>query len=61
MQYNNIKDSFAIGGFVLNKPVLLIDDMVDSRWTLTVAGILLKMNGSGDVYPFALRATTKGM
>ena len=35
-------------------PVLLVDDIVDSRWTLTVAGSLLRDNGSGPVLPFAL-------
>ena len=35
-------------------PVLLVDDLVDSGWTLTVAGWLLQSNGSGPVHPFAL-------
>ena len=35
-------------------PVLLVDDMVDSRWTLTVAAWLLRSNGSGVVWPLAL-------
>ncbi|WKL26693.1 hypothetical protein Q1M64_18425 [Sinorhizobium meliloti] len=26
-------------------PVLLVDDMVDSRWTLTVSAWLLRKNG----------------
>jgi ATP-dependent DNA helicase RecQ len=34
--------------------VLLVDDLVDSRWTLTVAGSLLRGAGSGPVLPFAL-------
>ncbi len=37
--------------------VLLVDDIVDSRWTLTVAGWLLRSNGSGPVWPFALAQT----
>lgn len=36
------------------EPVLLVDDMVDSRWTLTVAAWLLRSHGSGEVWPFAL-------
>ncbi|HEU5204560.1 MAG TPA: RecQ family ATP-dependent DNA helicase [Candidatus Limnocylindrales bacterium] len=36
------------------EPVLLVDDIVDSGWTLTVAGALLRASGSGPVYPFAL-------
>jgi ATP-dependent DNA helicase RecQ len=37
--------------------VLLIDDMVDSRWTMTVAAWLLRKHGSGDVFPLALAMT----
>ncbi|MDO8578644.1 MAG: RecQ family ATP-dependent DNA helicase [Dehalococcoidales bacterium] len=40
--------------------VLLVDDMVDSRWTLTVAAYLLQSNGSGKVYPLALADTGHG-
>jgi ATP-dependent DNA helicase RecQ len=35
-------------------PVLLVDDVVDSGWTLTVAGWLLREAGSGPVFPFTL-------
>ncbi len=35
-------------------PVLIVDDIVDSGWTLTVAGWLLRTHGSGQVHPFAL-------
>ena len=35
-------------------PVLLVDDMVDSRWTLTVASWLLRSNGAAEVWPLAL-------
>mgnify|MGYP000910666806 FL=1 len=41
----------------LSGPVLLVDDMVDSRWTMTVAGRLLKRAGARAVLPFALAAT----
>ena len=44
---------------VNNNPVLLIDDMVDSRWTFTVVAALLKQAGSGPVWPFALAMTSK--
>jgi ATP-dependent DNA helicase RecQ len=36
------------------RPVLLVDDLVDSRWTMTVAGRELRRHGSGPVLPFAL-------
>jgi ATP-dependent DNA helicase RecQ len=39
-------------------PVLLVDDMVDSRWTLTLAAWLLRDNGVSDVWPLALAQTT---
>ena len=35
-------------------PVLLVDDLVESRWTLTVAGRLLRRAGAPAVLPFAL-------
>jgi ATP-dependent DNA helicase RecQ len=38
-------------------PVLLVDDMVDSRWTLTVSAWLLRSHGSGEVRPLALAQT----
>ncbi len=42
-------------------PVLLVDDMVDSGWTMTVAAVLLRQHGSGPVYPFALaKASPRG-
>ncbi|MBK8459241.1 MAG: ATP-dependent DNA helicase RecQ [Micropruina sp.] len=38
----------------LNGPVLLVDDLVDSRWTMTVAGRLLRLAGARAVLPLAL-------
>ncbi len=35
-------------------PVLLVDDLVDSRWTMTVAGRELRRAGASAVLPFAL-------
>ncbi len=35
-------------------PVLLVDDVVSSRWTLTVAGRALRLAGAAEVLPFAL-------
>jgi len=54
-QARNIDGSLALDGRpVPDGPVLLVDDMVDSRWTLTVAAWLLRKNGSGEVWPVAL-------
>jgi ATP-dependent DNA helicase RecQ len=35
-------------------PVLLVDDLVDSRWTMTVAARELRLAGASAVLPFAL-------
>ena len=54
-QARNVDGSLVIDvGLVPRGPVLLIDDMVDSRWTLTVAAWLLREAGSGKVWPLAL-------
>jgi ATP-dependent DNA helicase RecQ len=37
-------------------PLLLVDDLVDSRWTLTVAARELRLAGADAVLPFALAA-----
>ncbi|WP_394276618.1 RecQ family ATP-dependent DNA helicase [Luteococcus sp.] len=38
----------------LDGPVLLVDDLVDSRWTMTVASVALLEAGASGVLPFAL-------
>ncbi len=42
-------------------PVLLIDDVVDSRWTLTVAAALLRQAGCSAVLPLTLAVNSTGM
>ena len=39
-------------------PAFLLDDAVDSGWTLTVVTALLKKSNSGKVYPIALTSTS---
>lgn len=58
-QYQNVENSFAIdtAQIIKNENVLLVDDMVDSKWTLTVCGMKLRANGCGKVFPFALAST----
>jgi len=56
-QARNVDGALAIVGEVPDGPVLLVDDMVDSRWTLTVAAWLLRQQGSGPVFPLALART----
>ena len=60
LQPSNVIDSFEVQGNCLEGPVLLIDDMVDSRWTFTVCGMLLQSAGSWFVFPFALANTAGG-
>jgi len=57
-QCHNLDGVFQIDGEVENKPVFLVDDAVDSRWTFTIATTLLKKSGSGLVYPIALTSTS---
>ena len=40
-------------------PCLLVDDMIDSGWTLTVASALLRKLGCAKVYPMALALVTQ--
>ena len=54
-QARNVIGSLAVDrDAMLPGPVLLVDDMVDSGWTFTVAARLLRGRGSGVVWPFAL-------
>ena len=54
-QARNVIGSLAVDrGQVLQGPVLLVDDMVDSRWTFTVVAWELRRRGSGEVWPLAL-------
>jgi ATP-dependent DNA helicase RecQ len=53
-QMRNVMAAFQVTGPCPPGPVLLIDDVVDSRWTLTVAGHLIRSAGGGPVYPLAL-------
>ncbi len=54
-QAKNLDGVLAVEpGETLEGPVLLLDDMVDSRWTFTVAGALLRLAGCPAVLPLAL-------
>lgn len=58
MQAQNVFDSLGIKGILPHRTVLLIDDIIDSGWTLTIAGYKLRKSGSGIVYPFVLAKAT---
>jgi ATP-dependent DNA helicase RecQ len=48
-------------GVIPSSPVLLVDDVVDSGWTLTLLAVMLRQHGSGPVHPFALaKASPRG-
>lgn len=60
-QCHNLEHAFAVDASrVQGSPVLLVDDMVDSRWTFTVLALKLKQAGSGPILPFALANTSAG-
>ncbi|OBB19702.1 hypothetical protein A5761_00720 [Mycolicibacterium setense] len=58
-QIINVEGVFEIRQPAPHGSVLLIDDVVDSRWTMTVLADLLMRAGTGPVYPFAV-AKIKG-
>src|SRR5439155_18133660 len=47
MQARNALAALAVTGAIPHGPVLLVDDMIDSGWTLTLAGRLLRQHGAG--------------
>jgi len=56
-QAMNVFNAYAVEGRPPRSPALLVDDIADSRWTLTVIGALLQSRGAGPVYPFVLAST----
>jgi len=57
-QVRNLLGVFELTGPVPGGPVLLVDDLVDSGWTLAVLAVLLRQHDSGPVYPLALAKTS---
>lgn len=59
-QCHNLDGAFAVQAerAEIGDPVLLVDDVFDSGWTMTLATALLRQAGCGPVYPFALATTT---
>ncbi len=53
-QAKNIIDAFVITGNVPSGPCLLVDDIFDSKWTLTILGYKINEKGGGPVFPFTL-------
>lgn len=57
-QCRNLDGAFDVNQALPDTPVLLVDDIVDSGWTLTVVAALLRQAGSGVVYPVALASSS---
>ena len=54
-QCSNALNSFRVKACNdMPQKLILVDDVVDSKWTLTVCGYLLMQAGCGQVIPFAL-------
>ena len=57
-QYLNVQGAFKVDREAcLPGPVLLVDDTVDSKWTLTEAGATLQKAVTVAVVPFALASS----
>jgi ATP-dependent DNA helicase RecQ len=59
-QARNVDGALEIVAPPLEGAVLLVDDVVESRWTLTLSAWLLRKRGSGPVWPLALAAAPSG-
>jgi ATP-dependent DNA helicase RecQ len=59
-QVRNLLEAFSVSHDILAAPMFLVDDVIDSGWTITVIATLLLLNGSGPVFPFALARATAG-
>jgi ATP-dependent DNA helicase RecQ len=53
-QVANVRGAFAVAGAVQAEPVLLVDDIRFSGWTLAMVAGQLRQKGAGPVFPFAL-------
>lgn len=59
-QCSNLDGAFDLIDDIPVTAVLLVDDVIDSGWTLTVLAALLRKAGSGPVYPVALASSSTG-
>ena len=57
-QCRNLDGAFTVREPLPVGPVLLIDDIVDSAWTMTVVSMLLRRARSGLVWPMALASVS---
>lgn len=60
-QAHNLDGVFAVDNWQgISGSVFLVDDVVDSSWTFTTIAALLRLVGSGAVFPLALALNTLG-
>jgi len=53
-QHHNVAGAFVVAAKIATGPVLLVDDVVDSRWTITEVAGVLRAAGVDAVLPVAL-------
>ena len=56
----NAMNSFSVRRVHIPDKVILLDDVIESRWTMTVCGYKLMERGCKEVYPFALADNSEG-
>jgi len=59
-QCRNLDGAFEVSENVDSGPVFLVDDIVDSGWTMAVLTALLRRAGSGPVFGVALASAARG-
>ncbi len=58
-QAGNLDGVFEIGNEdIPNEPVFLVDDVVDSGWTMTIIGTLFRQAVCPAVFPLSLSLST---
>ena len=53
-----LRDAWEAPAAVAGEIVLLVDDMTDTGWTMTMAALTVRAAGAADVLPFALAAVS---
>lgn len=59
-QCRNAWNSFSVADCEIPLKLILVDDIIDSKWTITVCGYKLMQNGAQFVFPFALADSSRG-
>ncbi len=58
-QCRNAWNSFTVADCKVPSKLILVDDIIDSKWTMTVCGYKLMQNGAQFVFPFALADSSR--